>query len=133
MGAKGQCAEDELRRRLRLEKENSGGVPFPANPLVTKEEAMQACASLGSQMNNCVTDVRMANNPKATSVITQVFVEVENVLKRLKETPTTTKSGGDDTTTTTTASPSTTTSSLSSTTTTSVCLSVFAMLTVLFI
>jgi len=87
--AKGQCVEDQLRRRLR-EEENSGGVPYPANPLVTKEEAVKACAALGSQMHNCVTDVRMANNPKATAVITQVFVEVENVLKRLEPTTTTT-------------------------------------------
>merc|ERR1711959_580401 len=84
--AKGQCVEDQLRRRLRLaEEENSGGVPFPTNPKVTKEQAMQACHSLKSQKSNCITDVRMANDPKATSVVAQVFQEVEKVLKRLED------------------------------------------------
>lgn len=135
-GARGQCVEDQLRRRLRQE-DNSGGVPFPTNPLVTKEEATKACASLGSQMDNCVTDVRMANSPKATSVIAQVFVEVESVLKQIEETIAATESGGDDVTTTTTTSSDQTTGAVvvadATAVTIHMCVSMFVMLPALFV
>jgi len=68
-GAKGQCIEEKLRRRLGA----SGGVLFPTNPKVTKDQAEQACGSLGPHMDNCITDVLMANDPKYTAAIVKVY------------------------------------------------------------
>merc|ERR1711881_229811 len=80
-GAKGQCVEGRLRRL----GESSGGVFFPANPKVTKDQAKEACASLGSQMDNCMTDIRLVDEPEATSFIAKVFVETEKVEKQVEK------------------------------------------------
>merc|ERR1712110_810165 len=58
-GAKGLCS-DGSRRRL-----DESNPPFPANPVVTEKQAIAACADLKEQSDNCVTDVRMANDPGA--------------------------------------------------------------------
>jgi len=110
-GAKGQCVEGRLRRL----GESSGGVFFPANPKVTKDQAKEACASLGSQMDNCMTDIRLVDEPEATSFIAKVFVETEKVEKQVEKEAqaTNTPATGSSTTTspavTTTTSPAVTT------------------------
>merc|ERR1712232_1308992 len=43
VGAKGQCVEGALRHNLRPLQETSGGVSFPSNPTVTKQQAEKAC------------------------------------------------------------------------------------------
>lgn len=80
-GAKGQCIEGVLKRRL---LETSGGVSFPSNPNVTKVQAQAACAGLGSQFDNCITDVRMADDPAASATIAKAFVEVEITQKQVE-------------------------------------------------
>merc|ERR1712038_863703 len=95
--------------------ESSGGVFFPANPKVTKDQAKEACASLGSQMDNCMTDIRLVDEPEATSFIAKVFVETEKVEKQVEKEAqaTNTPATGSSTTTspavTTTTSPAVTT------------------------
>lgn len=77
----GQCVQGYSRRLA----EQSGGVDFPTNPKVSKEEAMQACAGMGSQKQNCVTDIRMANDVKAISLVVEAFVAVEQTQKQLEK------------------------------------------------
>jgi hypothetical protein len=83
-GATGQCVQGKLRRRLR-EAANSDGVVFPSGGevKVTKEQAQVACAGLSGQKENCLIDVRMANDPAVTDLITKGFVGVEATLSTL--------------------------------------------------
>ena len=109
--ATGQCTQGKLPklpgrlggRRL----ENSDGVRFPSGDdvKVSKQQAEEACAGLGEQKDNCVTDLRMVNEPDAVAKIKEDFEEVESTLKKLT------------TTTTTTTTMSTTTTTMSTTTT----------------
>merc|ERR1711964_896226 len=43
----------------------------------TKEAAEEACAGLKEQKQNCITDVRMANEPSHTQLIKEDFARVE--------------------------------------------------------
>merc|ERR1712224_770997 len=56
---------------------------FPTNPLVSEQQAVAACAGLETQSDNCVTDVRMSNDPGAIDVISKSF-KVEETVERLK-------------------------------------------------
>ena len=80
-GAKGQCVTDKSRRLL----ETSGGVNFPVNASVSKEQAISACSLLTSQQQNCVTDVRMANDIHAVDFIAEAFVQVEYTQDKLEQ------------------------------------------------
>jgi len=77
--AQGLCSNG-LRRQLRL---GSGGVNFPTNPQVTEQQAILACSALTDQSENCVTDVRMADDPVAIALIANNFKEVELTVKTL--------------------------------------------------
>jgi len=83
-GATGQCTQGKLRRRLN--SDTSDGVTFPSGDAVkvSKEQAEQACAGLTDQKANCVTDLRMVNEPAAVEKITQDFEQVETTVAKLK-------------------------------------------------
>jgi hypothetical protein len=81
-GATGQCVEGK-RRRL---GDNSGGLglglyPTGSDVKVTEAEAEQACASIVdlALRANCVTDIRMYNDPKAPKVVAAAYVSVERI------------------------------------------------------
>jgi len=76
-GAEGLCTTGS-RRRLDESKP-----AFPSTPRVTEQEAIAACAGLETQSDNCVTDVRMANDPAAIDVISKSFKVVEETVDRL--------------------------------------------------
>ena len=80
-GATGQCVSNTSRRLL----ETSGGVTFPTNASVSKEQAISACSSLMSQQQNCVTDIRMANDINAIDLIAGAFVQVEYTQEKLEQ------------------------------------------------
>merc|ERR1739848_884817 len=83
-GATGQCTQGKLRRRL--DRDTSDGVTFPSGTAVkvSKDQAEQACAGLTDQKANCVTDLRMVNEPAAVEKITQDFEQVETTMTTLK-------------------------------------------------
>merc|ERR1711866_2533 len=83
-GATGQCTQGKLRRRL--DSDTSDGVTFPSGTAVkvSKEQAEEACAGLTDQRANCVTDLRMVNEPAAVEKIVQDFDEVETTVAKLK-------------------------------------------------
>jgi hypothetical protein len=110
-GATGQCTQGKLRRRLdrdtlqdsllqiqpelnervsvprsRMSSISSDGVTFPSGTAVkvSKEQAEEACAGLTDQRANCVTDLRMVNEPAAVEKIVQDFDEVETTVAKLK-------------------------------------------------
>lgn len=99
--ATGQCIEGILSPVQRRLLEGSGGVAFPTGDAVkvSKEEAEEACASLGAQKQNCITDMRLANDPAMKDLIKRDFVKVEETVQTLKRMGAPVK-----TTTTTTAS-----------------------------
>merc|ERR1739845_34789 len=105
-GATGQCTQGKLRRHLRT----SDGIEFPSgnDVKVTEQRANDACANLSEQKQNCVTDLRMVNEPDVIVKMTKDFETVEITVKKLKVT----------TTTTTTAAATTNTAVVDSTTTT---------------
>jgi hypothetical protein len=78
VGAEGLCARGSRRR---LEESNPA---FPTNPLVSEQQAVAACAGLETQSDNCVTDVRMSNDPAAIDVISKSFKVVEETVERLE-------------------------------------------------
>ena len=92
--ATGMCGNVHGQQR---QLEDSGGVPFPTNPKVTKEQAERMCAFLVSQKDPCVTDIRMANDLSVSVLIVQDFVKVEETLEELRALET----DGDTTTTST--------------------------------
>merc|ERR1712080_15788 len=71
----GQCVQGKL-RNLRRRLEESDGVAFPTGNAVkvTKKQAEEACADLGAQKQNCITDIRMVNDQSVTDLIKQDFV-----------------------------------------------------------
>merc|ERR1739848_264838 len=83
-GATGQCTQGKLRRRL--DRDTSDGVTFPSGTAVkvSKDQAEQACAGLTDQKANCVTDLRMVNEPAAVEKIAQDFEQVETTVTKLK-------------------------------------------------
>ena len=83
-GATGQCTQGKLRRRLDS-SDTSGGVAFPsgAEVKVSKQQAEEACADLTEQKQNCVTDMRMVNEPEAVDKIKEDFGTVETTVKAL--------------------------------------------------
>merc|ERR1739848_848359 len=83
-GATGQCTQGKLRRRLN--SDTSDGVVFPSGTAVkvSKDQAEQACAGLTGQKANCVTDLRMVNEPAAVEKIAQDFEQVETTVTKLK-------------------------------------------------
>merc|ERR1711939_774978 len=89
-GATGQCTQGKLRRRLDSSGDTSDGVAFPsgAEVKVSKEEAEEACAGLTEQKKNCVTDMRMMNEPDAIAKIREDFDTVEVTVKILEVTST---------------------------------------------
>jgi len=140
-GATGQCTQGKLRRRLRT----SDGIEFPSgnDVKVSEQRANDACANLSEQKQNCVTDLRMVNEPDVIDKMTKDFEEVETTVKILEATTTTTTTVKSNTavetstpakvttTTTTTAAATTTTAVVvDSTTTTHVGFSVLVMLIV---
>jgi len=84
-GATGQCTQGKLRRRLGS-SDTSGGVAFPsgAEVKVSKKQAEEACAALKEQKQNCVTDMRMVNEPEAVAKIKEDFDTVETTVKALE-------------------------------------------------
>merc|ERR1719263_178716 len=64
----------------------SDGVTFPSGTAVkvSKDQAEQACAGLTDQKANCVTDLRMVNEPAAVEKIAQDFEQVETTVTKLK-------------------------------------------------
>merc|ERR1711959_231018 len=78
VGAEGLCTRGS-RRRLDESKP-----AFPTNPLVSEQQAIAACAGLETQSDNCVTDVRMSNDPGAIDVISKSFKVVEETVERLE-------------------------------------------------
>merc|ERR1719263_1843750 len=64
----------------------SDGVTFPSGTAVkvSKDQAEQACAGLTDQKANCVTDLRMVNEPAAVEKIAQDFEQVETTVTNLK-------------------------------------------------
>merc|ERR1712003_231792 len=125
-GATGQCTQGQLRRRLRT----SDGIEFPSgnDVKVSEQRANDACANLSEQKQNCVTDLRMVNEPDVIDKMTKDFETVETTVKKLEATTTTTTTV--ETSTTTTAAATTTTAVVDSTTTTHVGFSVLVMLIV---
>jgi hypothetical protein len=83
VGAEGLCARGS-RRRL----DDESNPVFPTNPLVSEQQAIAACAGLETQSDNCVTDVRMSNDPGAIDVISKSFKVVEDTVERLEPTTT---------------------------------------------
>jgi len=85
-GATGQCSQGRLRRRL----ESSDGVSFPSGDdvKVSREVAEEACAGLAEQQSNCVTDMRMINEPDAVDKIKEDFETVESTVTALEATTT---------------------------------------------
>merc|ERR1712232_416481 len=86
-GATGQCTQGKLRRGRRLgSSDTSGGVAFPsgAEVKVSKTQAEEACADLKEQKQNCVTDMRMVNEPEAVAKIKEDFDTVETTVKALE-------------------------------------------------
>merc|ERR1712072_1301602 len=86
-GATGQCSQGKLRRRrLDVSGGTSGGVAFPSGNevKVSKEQAEAACAGLKEQKQNCVTDMRMVNEPEAVVKIREDFQTVETTVKALE-------------------------------------------------
>merc|ERR1719201_2615524 len=81
-------------RRLRglTEEESSDGVRFPSGDAVkvSKEMAEKACADLGEQRDNCITDLRMVNEPDAVTKIKEDFETVEKTVGKLETIATTT-------------------------------------------
>merc|ERR1712080_519239 len=114
-GATGQCTQGKLRRRL----DSSDGVEFPPDDeaKVSKKQAEEACAHLTEQKQNCVTDIRLVDEPDIIEKITEDFGTVETTVEKLKVTTTTT---------TTTAA----TEIVDASTATHLCFSVLAMLIV---
>ena len=50
---------------------------------VTKAQAQKACARLKHQRKNCITDLQMANDPKAIANIVTAFKDVETTVMTL--------------------------------------------------
>ena len=50
---------------------------------VTKDQAQKACARLKEQRKNCITDLQMANDPKAIASIVKAFKDVETTVVAL--------------------------------------------------
>merc|ERR1712032_482094 len=72
--------------------EGSDGVEFPSGDdvKVSKEMAEEACAGLGEQRDNCITDLRMVNEPDAVTKIKEDFETVEKTVEKLETSATTT-------------------------------------------
>merc|ERR1711939_286263 len=137
-GATGQCTQGKLRRRLDS-GDTSDGVAFPsgAEVKVSKEEAEEACAGLTEQKKNCVTDMRMMNEPDAIAKIREDFDTVEVTVKTLEVTTMVTSSPPIqiiNLTMTTPSPPIQTTKIVNSVTGTDVCFTVMiAMLVIKYI
>jgi len=89
-GAKGQCVDGEAGQnavmvRLRRSLEDSDGVPFPKDVKVTKTKAKEACAAISDPglKENCVTDIRMVNDPEFVDKVVSGFKNVEAVDKSI--------------------------------------------------
>merc|ERR1711970_1349582 len=104
------------------------GVEFPSGDAVKvgKEMAEEACAGLGEQRDNCITDLRMVNEPEAVAKIKEDFDRVESTVTTLEATTTTTESVDDRTST---ESPD----AVSSSTMTHLCVSTLALMTLLVV
>merc|ERR1712173_49784 len=67
----------------------SDGVAFPSGSdvKVTKEKAEEACAKIGHTglMQDCVTDIRMVNEPDFVSKVVSAFENGEAVEKSIAE------------------------------------------------
>jgi len=87
-GARGQCSQGKLRGRRLNAGDTSDGVAFPSGDevKVSKEQAEEACADLREQRQNCVTDMRMVNEPDAIAKIKGDFDAVESTVKALEAT-----------------------------------------------
>merc|ERR1712130_1060718 len=107
-GATGQCTQGKLRRHL----DTSDGIKFPSgnDVKVSEQRARDACAHLSEQKENCVTDLRMVNEPDAVAKMTKDFETVETTVKRLEATTTTTSTTTSTTTETSTPAKVTETS-----------------------
>merc|ERR1712187_404449 len=143
-GATGQCTQGKLRRRL----ESSDGVKFPSgnDVKVSKKMAEEACAGLGEQRDNCITDLRMVNEPDAVTKIKEDFDTVESTVTKLEATTTTTTTPSvttptesttttppTETTTTTPPTETTTNVVVNSSTMTRLCVSTLALMTLLVV
>jgi len=100
--ATGQCTEGKLAyQRVRLRSRRlvtSDGVSFPSGDdvQVTEQMAEEACAGLGEQRDNCITDLRMVNKPEAVAKITEDYETVESTVETLATTTTTTTTSKND-------------------------------------
>merc|ERR1712110_1001590 len=88
-----------------LAADTSDGVPFPTNVKVSKQQAEAACAALTDQKQNCITDVRMANDPAVTDLLVKDFANVEDTLTKLQNNQNIISIGGQTTPTPPTAAP----------------------------